>query len=239
MAPTPLRPPAGRDPHANQPIRAAGPSPESAAATLLLVHGRGATAESILTLYGELNLPQVAALAPQAAGQTWYPQSFLAQLDANQPYLDSALARLATLVGDLLDRSVPSERIVLLGFSQGACLTLEFAARNPRRYGALIGLTGGLLGPPGTPRAYPGSFEGTPVFLGAGDPDPHVPFERVQETAAVLGRMHATVDLRRYPGLPHTINQDELDACRDLVRRAAAAASPPGYAGARGGPETA
>lgn len=228
-------PPAGYDPHANQPVRAAGPPPESAAATILLMHGRGATAESILTLHAELKLPRVAALAPQAAGRTWYPESFLAPLAANQPYLDSALARLAALVGDLLGRGIPSERIVLMGFSQGACLSLEFAARNPRRYGALLGLTGGLLGPPGTPRDYPGSFDGTPVFLGAGDPDPHVPFARVQETASVLSRMQASVDLRRYPGLPHTINDDELEACRDLVMRAAAGASPPGPAGAQGG----
>jgi predicted esterase len=143
----------------------------------------------------------------------------MAPLDANQPYLDSALDRLDSLVTDLLERGISKERIVLLGFSQGACLTLEFVARHPRRYGAVIGLTGGLIGPPGTPRNYPGSLAGTPVFLGTGDPDPHVPFERMKETDATLRRMGATVELRRYPGMPHTINDDELDACRTLLQR--------------------
>jgi predicted esterase len=172
----------------------------------------------MLSLYGELDVGKFAALAPQATGHTWYPHSFLAPLDANQPYLDSALGRLDSLVTDLLERGISNERIVLLGFSQGACLTLEFVARHPRRYGAVIGLTGGLIGPPGTSRNYPGSLKGTPVFLGAGDPDPHVPFERVTETEATLRRMGAAVELRRYPGLPHTINDDEIDVCRTLLQ---------------------
>ena len=206
------------DPHANGRILTAGPAPERAAGTLVLIHGRGATAESILSLYGELDLPELAAIAPQAAGNTWYPQSFLAPLDANQPYLDSALNRLGTIVTDLLSRGVLSERIALLGFSQGACLATEFAARHPRRYGAIIGLTGGLIGPPGTPREYAGSLAGTPVFLGSGDPDPHVPFARVRETESVLNSMGAVVELRRYPGRPHTVGQDELDATRALLQ---------------------
>jgi predicted esterase len=209
------------DPHAGQPTRAAGPAPEQAVATLMLVHGRGATAESILSLHAELGLEGLAALAPQAAGYSWYPHSFLAPLEANQPFLDSALRRLESLVVDLLARGVPAARIALLGFSQGACLTLEFAARHPRRYGAVMGLTGGLIGPPGTPREYPGSLSGTPVFLGTSDPDPHVPFERVRETEGVLARMGAAVELRRYPGMPHTINEDELEACRMLLERVA------------------
>jgi predicted esterase len=189
----------------------------------LLIHGRGASAESILSLYDELGAEGFAAIAPQAAGGTWYPHSFLAPLDSNQPYLDSALGRLDSLVDDLLARDISSERIILLGFSQGACLTSEFVARHPRRYGAVIALTGGLIGPPGTSRNYPGSLAGTPVFLGASDPDPHVPFERVKETEAVLSRMGAKVELRRYPGMPHTINDDELDACRKLLQRVIAA----------------
>jgi predicted esterase len=216
---TPRRQEGQPDPHAGQPTLAAGPLPEQAVATLILVHGRGATAESILSLHAELGIPGLAALAPQAAGQTWYPHSFLAPLEANQPYLDSALRRIESLVTDLLPRGIPGDRIALLGFSQGACLTLEFTARHPRRYGAIMGLTGGLIGPPGTPRVYPGALAGTPVFLGTSDPDPHVPFERVQETEAVLARMGASVELRRYPGMPHTINEDEINACRVLLER--------------------
>ena len=208
-----------QDPHAGQTTLAAGPTPEAAAATLVLVHGRGGSAEDILSLYTELRLPDLAALAPEAAGKTWYPNSFLAPLEANQPYLDSALRRIESIVTDLLAHGVPSDRIAILGFSQGACLTLEFTARHPQRYGAVIGLTGGLIGPPDTPRDYPGSLDGTPVFLGTSDPDPHVPLSRVRETEAVLTRMGAAVELRRYPGMPHTVSQDELDATRSLLER--------------------
>src|SRR4051812_12692391 len=208
-----------QDPHAGQTTLGAGPAPEAAAATLVLMHGRGGSAEDILSLYTELRLPDLAALAPEAAGNTWYPNSFLAPLEANRPYLDSALRRIESIVADLLARGVPSERIAVLGFSQGACLTLEFTARHPRRYGAVIGLTGGLIGPPGTTRNYAGSLDGTPVFLGTSDPDPHVPFERVQETESVLSGMGANVELRRYPGMPHTINQEELAAARTLLER--------------------
>jgi len=136
----------------------------------------------------------------------------------NQPFLDSALRRIETIVADLIARGIKTERIALLGFSQGACLTLEFVARHPRRYAAAIGLTGGLIGPPGTPRDYPGSLALTPIFLGTSDPDPHVPYERVKETENVLTHMGAEVELRRYAGMPHTINDDELDACRKLFQ---------------------
>jgi predicted esterase len=205
------------DPHAGQPVLTAGPAPEEAAGAIVLIHGRGASAEGMLSLLDQLEVEGLAAVAPQAAGGTWYPQTFLAPIAANQPYLDSALRKIESVVDDLLSRGVPSERIAILGFSQGACLTSEFVARHPRRYGAVMGLTGGLIGPPGTPRDYAGSLEGTPVFLGTSDPDPHVPFKRVEETEGVLARMGARVELRRYPGMPHTINQDELDACRALL----------------------
>lgn len=206
------------DPHANQPLLTAGPAPEQAAATLVMIHGRGATAASILSLHGELAIDRLAAIAPQAAGNTWYPYSFLAPLPANQPYLDSALSRVESIVSDLIARGVSSERIALLGFSQGACLATEFVARHPRRYGAVMALTGGLIGPPGRPRNYAGSLDGTPVFMGTSDPDPHVPFERVRETEAVLSGMGARVEVRRYAGMPHAINEDELEACRALLR---------------------
>jgi predicted esterase len=207
------------DPHAGQPIHTAGPPPEQSDATLILLHGRGGAAASMLSLYAEMGLAALSALAPQAAGSTWYPHSFLAPLEANQPFVDSAIRRIESLVSELMARGVPSDRIALLGFSQGACLTLEFTARHPRRYGAVMGLTGGLIGPPGTPRDYPGELSGTPVFLGTSDPDPHVPFERVRETEAVLARMGAAVELRRYPGMPHTVNEDELNACRGLLEQ--------------------
>lgn len=208
------------DPHAGQPLLTAGPPLDQAAGALILVHGRGATAAGMLPLFSALNLPSLAALAPQAAGQTWYPLSFLAPLEANEPFLGSALRRLDALAADLLARGLPSDRLAFLGFSQGACLALEFAARHPSRYGAVIGLSGGLIGPPGTPRDYPGTLAGTPVFLGACDPDPHVPFERVRQTEAVLARMGAAVELRRYPGMPHAINEDELAASRALLQNA-------------------
>ncbi len=208
------------DPHAHQPTLTTGADLERAKGVLILLHGRGATAQSILSLALQLDLNDVAAIAPQAANNTWYPNSFLAPLESNQPHLDSALQRVDSIVAGLLSRGLASPRIALLGFSQGACLTLEYVARHPRRYAGVMGLTGGLIGPPGTPHHYPGSLDGTPVFLGTSDPDPHVPFERVLETRDVMTRMNAIVELRRYPGMPHTINQEELDACRTLIIQA-------------------
>lgn len=204
--------------HQLQPVLTAGPAPEDAAATLILLHGRGASAEDILALHRLIDIDSVAAIAPQAANHTWYPLSFLSPLPSNQPYLDSALARIESIVVELIARGVPSEKIAVLGFSQGACLTSEFLARFPRRYGAAMALTGGLIGPPGTPREYGGTLSGTPVFLGANDPDPHVPFERVRETEMILRRMGAAVEVRRYPGQPHSVNQDEIEVCRGMLQ---------------------
>jgi len=185
----------------------------------VLVHGRGATAESILTLVPELDVPDIAYLAPQAPGNTWYPESFLAPLQRNEPWLSDALRILDDAVQELEGKGIPKSRIALLGFSQGACLMLEFAARNAARYGALVGWSGGLIGPRGTPRTYAGSFQGTPVFLGCSDRDPHVPAWRVEETEEVLERLGAEVTLRLYPGLGHTVNEDELAAARTLLAR--------------------
>jgi predicted esterase len=209
------------DPHGDQPVLTAGPDPESAAATLILVHGRGAPAETMLSLFDEINVDNIAAISPQAANHTWYPHSFLASLDANQPFLDSALRRIDSLVKDLIARGIPSERIALLGFSQGACLVSEYVARHPRRFGAAMILTGGLIGPPSTPRDYTGSLDGTPVFIASSDPDPHVPFERVIETDEVLAHMGAKVERRRYPHTPHTVVEDEIVACRELLKKLA------------------
>jgi predicted esterase len=173
----------------------------------------------MLGLYKELGVEGVAGVLPEAAGRTWYPQSFLAPLEANQPWLDSALEFLELVVAEVLARGVPSRRVGLLGFSQGACLALEYTARHPRRYGAVVGLTGGLIGPPEMPRQYAGSLEGTPIFLGSGDPDPHVPFARVEETLEVLEKMGGVVEMRRYPGLPHGINEEEMEVTRGMVER--------------------
>lgn len=196
----------------------AGRPLREASAAMVMVHGRGATAESILELARELASPNLAYVAPQAAGYTWYPYSFLAPTERNEPGLSSGLARLGEMLDLLRAAGIAPERTILLGFSQGACLTLEFAARNARRYGGIAGLSGGLIGPPGTPRAYAGSFAGTPVFLGCSDRDPHIPRERVAETAEVLARMGAEVTERIYPALGHTVNEDELEHVRRMVR---------------------
>jgi predicted esterase len=212
---------AADDPHRGQPAVAAGRPLERAEAAMILLHGRGASAEDILHLAAELERPDFAYLAPQAAGHTWYPYSFLAPLEQNEPYLSSALRLVGATVDRVLAAGIPSERLLLLGFSQGACLALEFTARNPRHYGGVAALTGGLIGPDGTPRDYPGSLAGTDVFLGTADPDPHVPRSRVEESARVLERMGARVTVRIYPGMGHTVNQDELDHVRSMMERVA------------------
>lgn len=204
-------------PHGGQPVGERGRPVAKADAAMILLHGRGATAEGMLTLADELGRPDFVYLAPQAAGRTWYPYRFLAPLEANEPGLSSGLATVDVLIRGLEAQGIPAHRIVLLGFSQGACLTLEYAARNPRRYGGVVALTGGLLGPPGGPLNHEGSLEGTPVFLGTGDPDPHVPVERVRESAEILEGMGARVELRVYPGLGHGVHQDEVIATRALM----------------------
>jgi len=203
--------------HRGQPILAAGRPLAEAEAAMVLVHGRGGSPEDLLGLAADLNRPELAYVAPQAAGHTWYPYSFLAPLAQNEPGLSSALELLGDLVAHLEQGGIPAERIVLLGFSQGACLSLEFAARNARRYGGVVALSGGLIGPPGTPRDYTGSLAGTPVFLGCSDRDPHIPKERVDESAAVFEKMGAAVTERIYPGMGHTVNEDEMDFVRRLL----------------------
>lgn len=208
------------DPHRATPVVSAGPPASEAAGALVLVHGRGATAEGILSLASEVGRSDLACRAPQAAGNTWYPYSFLAPLEQNEPGLSSALAKLERIVEELESSGIPAERIVLLGFSQGACLATEFAARHGRRWGGVVALTGGLPGPPGTLRAarpYAGDFDGTPIFLGTGDPDPHVPRERVEETAEIFREMGAEVTLEIYPGMGHTVSRDEIEQVRRLL----------------------
>ncbi len=185
---------------------------------MVLLHGRGATAEDIMTLASEVQRPGWTYLAPQAAGNAWYPHPFTAPLQSNEPYLGAALETISRVV-ERVESRVPAQRLVLLGFSQGACLTLEWAARNARRYGAVIGLSGGLIGPDGTPRDYPGSFAGTPVFLGCSDIDPHIPMPRVVEAGEALKRMGADVTVRFYPGMGHMVGIEELETIRELTGR--------------------
>lgn len=206
-----------KGPHQGQPVRMTGQSLDTAKAAMVMVHGRGATAESILSLSSELNHPDFVYLAPQAAGNTWYPQSFLAPLASNEPYLSSALATLASLLDRLNEAGIPAEQTIILGFSQGACLSVEFVARNAKRYGGVAGLSGGLIGPDGTPRNYQGSLEGTPIFLGCSDVDFHIPKERVWHSAEVLRRLGGQVTDRLYPGMGHTINQDELEFVQRMM----------------------
>lgn len=208
---------AANDPHAGQPVLRSGASPKGARLVAILLHGRGASAQDISGLAHQFSATDIAYLAPQAAGSTWYPYSFLAPIAQNEPWLGSALRVIAGLVEDCAQQGVPAERLVVMGFSQGACLTLEFAARHTRRYAAVVAFTGGLIGPPGTPRDYAGDFAGTPIFIGSSDVDPHVPLERVRESTAVFRRMGAIVDERIYPRMGHTINFDELQAAHALL----------------------
>ena len=204
-------------PHQGQPVLEAGEQLSKARAAMILVHGRGASAADIMTLGAELMQPGFAYLAPQAAGNTWYPYPFTAPMESNEPYLSSALEVLATVLTSV-EVTIPAERVVLLGFSQGACLTLEFAARHARRYGGVVGLSGGLIGPDGTPRDYPGDFAGTPAFFGCSDVDPHIPKERVIASGDVFERLRAKVTVRLYPGMAHTVNVDEIRTVNEMIK---------------------
>ncbi len=207
-----------RDPHRGQPVRVAGEPAASARGAMLMVHGRGASAEDILSLAGQLDLPGLACFAPQAADHTWYPTRFLAPYADNEPWLSSALALIGDVLGRIGAAGIPPERTVLLGFSQGACLALEFAARNARRYACVVGFSGALIGPDDASRDYAGSLAGTPVFLGCSDVDPHVPKERVDGTAEALRRLGGEVTERIYPNMEHIVNRDEIDFVRGLLQ---------------------
>jgi phospholipase/carboxylesterase len=206
-----------KDPHLHGPVRHAGAPLKEAVGAIVLLHGRGGSAEDILSLAEGFYFPQLAYLAPEAYGNSWYPFSFLAPVEKNQPWLTSALHKVRATMESLRDAGIPAERVVLLGFSQGACLATEYVARHPERYAGLIAFTGGLIGPPGTDLTHAGDLAKTPAFFGSGDPDPHVPWERVQESADVLAQMGAVVTIKRYAGRPHTVTQEEIGFAKQLI----------------------
>lgn len=205
-------------PHQNQPVIQSGPKWDDAKAVMIMIHGRGATAEDILSLSAEFNFDGVACLAPQAKDNTWYPFSFLNPIEMNEPGITSGLALIDSIVYMLLQKGFTSEQIYLLGFSQGACLGLEYVARNPKKYGGVFGLSGGLIGDKVVPQNYFGNLQRTEVFLGCSDVDPHIPLQRVDETAEIFKKLGANVTKRIYKGMAHTVNKDEIDFIFALVK---------------------
>jgi predicted esterase len=205
------------DPHGEMPVLEAGRQLADASTAIILLHGRGASAEDILELGYELGGMDAALLAPQAAGHTWYPYSFLAPISQNEPWLGSAIKKIESVVKQCESAGLTSDRIVIAGFSQGACLATEFVARHPARYGAVLAFTGGLIGPPETDLHHAGSLAGTPVLMSSGDPDPHVPWQRVEDSARELERMGARVERMRHQGRPHTILRREVEAAKKVL----------------------
>jgi len=207
-----------RDPHKDQPILQGGAPLGDATAALILLHGRAGSAQEMLTLASELTSSKSFAwFVPEAAGRQWYPFSLLEKPEKNSAALHSAIAVVKRSLEKAAAANIAVERTVLFGFSQGATVALEFAARNPRRYGALIALSGALLGPEGTPRDYLGALEGTPVFLGSGDSDPNIPKRRVDEAAKVFEQLGAVVTKQIYAGLAHARNQEEIQKAREIL----------------------
>jgi predicted esterase len=204
-------------PHSTTPLTTSGSPLNQARSVMILTHGRGADGEDIMGLARELPIKDMAYLAATASGRAWYPNSFLAPIPQNEPGISQGIAVLKALVDRAQDAGIPSERIFLAGFSQGACLTSEFLARHPDTYGGALIFTGGLIGPQGTPRQYEGRLNGVPVFIGSSDVDPHVPLWRVEETVTVLTQMGAQVTVTIYPNMLHTINQDQLRQARQLL----------------------
>ena len=208
-----------KGPHQGQPVVAAGTPLQDAKGVIVLVHGRGASAESILELAPVIGEEGLAYMAPQAAGHTWYPHSFLAPLEQNEPGLSSGLKAIDAIIQHVEEQGIPANNILLGGFSQGACLASEYVARHPQKYGGLLVFSGGVIGPLGMERSYTGSLEGTPVFIGCSDKDFHIPLERVEETADVLTALDADVNKKIYPNMGHTIIKDEIDHAKAIVKK--------------------
>jgi predicted esterase len=206
------------DPHRQQAVLSAGVPLANATAAMVLVHGRGASAMDILTLANEFGEDNLAYLAPQAAHNSWYPERFLVPSIQNEPWLTSALQSVERAVNQAPGSGIPAEKVILLGFSQGACLALEYAARNARRYGAIIGLSGGLIGADNEPRDPAGNLQGTPVFLGCSDVDFHIPVHRVHHAARILTDLGGQVETRLYPGMGHAVNEDEIQVVMGLIQ---------------------
>lgn len=198
-------------------IFTAGKKIETASKVLIMLHGRGGDAENILSLKENLHVIDFAIIAPQAENNSWYPQSFLAPPDKNEPWLSSSLAGIKDLIITINKKNISNENIFFLGFSQGACLTLEFVARNASQYGGVVAFTGGLIGDKIYKENYKGDFQQTPFFIGCGDPDPHVPAERVNETAILLKTMGAVVTEKIYKNIGHTIIADEINQANTLI----------------------
>lgn len=204
-------------PHLTQPVYSTGAKLDEASGALILLHGRGATADDILSLSAYLNIPRLAYLAPQADGYTWYPNRFISPMEKNEPYLSAAISRIGEIIQEVETHSIPIEKIFLGGFSQGACLAIEYVIRNPRRYGGLLVFSGGYIGPLDLQRQPGGDLKGMPAFLGCSDKDPHIPLQRVKETTALLESMGARVTERIYPNLGHTIIEDEIEQTRQIM----------------------
>lgn len=204
-------------PHQNSHIVTHGVLLEDAELAMIMIHGRGASAESIITLSNEFDTGKIHYRAPQANQFTWYPYSFLQPTERNEPGLSSALQLLFDILSDLEAEGIPKEKIVFLGFSQGACLATEFIARHPAKYGGLIALSGGLIGDSINQENYEGDLEGTPYFVGCSDVDPHIPVERVDESVSVLENLGAKVTRKIYPGMGHTVNQDEINHIKQIL----------------------
>ncbi|HAT45274.1 MAG TPA: phospholipase [Ktedonobacter sp.] len=208
--------------HEGQPLVVRGRSLEESHAVAIMMHGRGRTTDDILELANRIGNSAFTYLAPTAKDNTWYPYGFMEAIEKNEPFLSSALAIYDALIGQLLEKGFSKQQIILLGFSQGACLTAEYAVRHADRYGGIVLFTGGLIGPPGTSWHYPGSFQGTPIFLGTSDIDGFVPRERVQESAAIFEQMRAQVIERVYPGMDHIVNDDEIAIAQAIMQAVSA-----------------
>jgi len=205
------------DPHKDTPVLFSGEASAKAKAAVIMMHGRGSDAEEILTLAEELPSEGFIFAAPQANNNTWYPYSFLYPIEQNEPGITSGLKKIESVILELNEKGIPSEKIMLLGFSQGACLTLEFSARNPARYGGIIGLSGGLIGQKIIDEKYSGNLDHTPVFLGCSDVDPHIPLDRVSHSAEIFIKLKGNVEKRIYKNMPHTINKDEISYITGLM----------------------